>query len=39
MLRDGCLNLELFANRREAEVILEARRQSYNTQWPHSSLG
>jgi putative transposase len=38
-LRDECLNLELFASRREAAVILEAWRRSYNTQRPHSSLG
>ena len=38
-LRDECLDLELFANRREAAVILEAWRHSYNTQRPHSSLG
>ena len=37
-LRDECLNLELFANRREAAVIIEAWRHSYNTQRPHSSL-
>ena len=38
-LRDECPNLELFATRREAAVILEAWRQSYNTERPHSSLG
>ena len=38
-LRDECLNLELFATRREAAVILEAWRRSYNTKRPHSSLG
>jgi transposase InsO family protein len=38
-LRDECLNLELFACRREAAVILEARRRLYNTERPHSSLG
>jgi putative transposase len=38
-LRDECLNLELFATRREAAVILEAWRCSYNAQRPHSSLG
>jgi putative transposase len=37
-LRDECLNLELFANRREAAVIIEAWRREYNTQRPHSSL-
>jgi putative transposase len=38
-LRDECLNLELFANRREAAVIIEAWRLEYNTRRPHSSLG
>jgi putative transposase len=38
-LRDECLNLELFANRREAAVILEAWRREYNEERPHSSLG
>lgn len=38
-LRDECLNLELFASRREAAVVVEAWRRSYNTQRPHSSLG
>jgi putative transposase len=38
-LRDECLNLELFANRREVAVIVEAWRQPYNTQRPHSNLG
>jgi putative transposase len=38
-LRDECLNLELFANRLEATVVLEAWRLDYNLQRPHSSLG
>jgi len=38
-LRDECLNRELFANRREAAVVLEAWRQEYNEVRPHSSLG
>jgi len=38
-LRDECLNLELFASRREAAVVVEAWRRLYNTQRPHSSLG
>lgn len=38
-LRDECLNLELFANRREAAVVLEAWRCGYNLERPHSSLG
>ncbi len=38
-LRDECLNRELFANRREAAVVLEAWRHEYNEERPHSSLG
>jgi transposase InsO family protein len=38
-LRDECLNRELFANRHEAAVVLEAWRQEYNAERPHSSLG
>ena len=38
-LRDECLNMEVFANRREAAVVVEAWRRLYNTQRPHSSLG
>jgi putative transposase len=38
-LRDECLNLELFASRGEAAVVLEAWRLDYNMQRPHSSLG
>ena len=37
-LRDECLNRELFANRREAAVVLEVWRQEYNAERPHSSL-
>jgi transposase InsO family protein len=36
-LRDECLNRELFANRREAAVVLEAWRHEYNAERPHSS--
>ena len=38
-LWDECLNRELFANRREAAVVLEAWRREYNAERPHSSLG
>src|SRR5262245_8442244 len=38
-LRDECLNRELFANYREAAVVIEAWRGEYNTRRPHSSLG
>jgi putative transposase len=37
--RDECLNGELFASRREAKVIIEAYRRSYNEERPHSALG
>jgi putative transposase len=37
--RDECLNRELFANRREARVLIEAWRRSYNEERPHSALG
>ena len=37
-LRDECLNRELFANRREAAVVLEAWRQEYNAERPRRSL-
>jgi putative transposase len=38
-LRDECLNLEWFANRAEAKVIIEQWRKHYNEERPHSSLG
>jgi putative transposase len=38
-LWDECLNLEFFASRREAAVVIEAWRGEYNTRRPHSSLG
>jgi putative transposase len=38
-LRDECLNLEVFAGRPEAQVVLELWRRDYNEQRPHSSLG
>jgi putative transposase len=37
--RDECLNGELFASRREAKVLIEAYRRSYNEERPHSALG
>ncbi len=38
-LRDECLNREIFRNGREAQLIVEARRQEYNNHRPHSLLG
>jgi putative transposase len=38
-LRDECPNRELFANRREAAVVLASWRHDYNEERPHSSLG
>jgi putative transposase len=38
-LQDECLDLELFASREEAAVILGAWRRAYNRERPHSSLG
>jgi transposase InsO family protein len=38
-LRDECLNREWFRDLREARVVIEAWRQFYNHQRPHSSLG
>ena len=37
--RDECLNCELFANGRQAQIIAENWRVEYNTYRPHSSLG
>jgi transposase InsO family protein len=37
--RDECLNQETFHGVREAAVIIQAYRQKYNEQRPHSSLG
>ena len=37
--RDECLNMEWFNNRREATVVIEAWRQSYNNHRPHSAIG
>ena len=38
-LRDELLNGEIFSTLREAEILIEAWRQHYNTVRPHSSLG
>ncbi len=38
-VRDECLNLHLFASVAEAKVRLEAFRQHYNDERPHSRLG
>ena len=38
-LRDECLNLEWFANRAEAKVVIEQWRKHYNEKRLHSSLG
>jgi putative transposase len=37
-LRRECLDQELFANLREARIVIEQYRWEYNTQRPHSSL-
>ena len=36
--RNECLNREWFANRKEAQIIIEQWRQYYNNERPHSSL-
>ena len=38
-LRDECLNMHLFGNVREAEMIADYWRDEYNNYRPHSSLG
>ena len=38
-LRDECLSMELFASLAEAKVVIEAWRNHYNQERPHSSLG
>ena len=38
-LRDELLNSEIFYSLKEAQVLIEAWRQHYNTARPHSSLG
>lgn len=37
-LRDECLNMEAFDTLREAQVVIEAWREHYNTERPHSAL-
>ena len=37
--RDECLNMEVFASGKEAQMIVEAWRTDYNEGRPHSSLG
>ena len=37
-LRDECLNVEWFSSLREAKVVIEMWRKSYNNERPHSSL-
>src|SRR3982751_2064898 len=36
--RDECLNLEWFDSLREAQVVIEAWREHYNEERPHSAL-
>jgi transposase InsO family protein len=38
-LRDECLNMELFRNLGEAQMVIETWRRHYNEEQPHSSLG
>jgi transposase InsO family protein len=38
-LRDECLNADWFANRAEAQLLIEEFRSRYNEHRPHSSLG
>jgi putative transposase len=38
-LRDECLNMELFDTLKEAQVVIEAWRDEYNSFRPHSALG
>lgn len=37
--RKECLNMEIFRNGAEARIVIEAWREHYNTERPHSSLG
>jgi putative transposase len=37
--RNECLNMELFRDKREAQVVVEQWQREYNTYRPHSSLG
>jgi putative transposase len=38
-VRDECLNMQLFGSLVEARIRLEAFRQHYNSERPHSALG
>ena len=38
-LRDECLNGEIFYSLKEAKIVIEQWRHTYNTRRPHSSLG
>jgi len=37
--RDECLNMEVFADAREAQVVVEGWRKEYNERRPHSGIG
>jgi transposase InsO family protein len=37
--RDECLNMEVFGNVQEAQIVVEGWRQEYNERRPHSALG
>jgi transposase InsO family protein len=39
LLRDECLNGEIFYSLKEAQVVIEMWRNHYNTVRPHSALG
>ena len=38
MLRDECLNGEIFYSLKEAQIVIELWREEYNTRRPHSAL-
>ena len=38
-LRDECLNGEIFYSLKEAQIVIEKWRMTYNTKRPHSALG
>lgn len=37
--RDECLNMEVFGNVREAQIVVEGWKEEYNERRPHSALG
>ena len=39
LLRDECLNGEIFYSLKEAQTVIESWRTHYNTRRPHSALG